>query len=255
MSGREPKVVWWRTKRVLSAALLQLLVVSTVVRADSVPAIHFDPAEGVPDGGSLTFDDRGFAAPIPYEDEKTYGWGFELTRPATLTHLAVFDEAADGLSTSFDVGLWHQQELTARVLVPEGDDAPLDGLWRLAPLEPTRLEPGHYIIGAAPTTPTDDPLFAWSFYDGDRETNLEAVTVDRRVDVGHSLRYLSTQQGLHRPDIGLLVTGAHVGPNAFFVPVPEPAAWVIFVIGGGPLAIIAARGREAGKAASMSLSG
>jgi len=35
-----------------------------------------------------------------------YGWSFELVRPITVTGLAWFDQNADGLSHSHEIGIW-----------------------------------------------------------------------------------------------------------------------------------------------------
>jgi hypothetical protein len=193
--------------------------------AQSVPAIHFDPAESESPDDTLRFGDRGWAEARTYESQATFGWSFQLTQPAVLTHLAVFDEGGDGLQSSFQVGLWGEAPDISAV-VPAGTDAPLDGLWRLAPVEPIRLEPGYYELGAAPAEATADALFMWNF-DIFSDADSSKVPFDPRVNVDQSSPTFTKESGFGRPHTYLLIIGAHVGPNAFFIPVPEPSSVVL----------------------------
>jgi hypothetical protein len=205
-------------------------------RAESIPAIHFHPGEGIRnEEDTYFFGERGWGYWGVYFEQHTAGWAFTLTEPATLSHLAVFDEGGDGLATSFQVGLWASEDSpVTSAIVPAGEQAPLRGLWRLAAVEPITLEAGtFYQIGAAPTAPTTDRLFFLNF---DPVTippihDPSAVPFDPRVDVSLSSPSHSSENDFHAPDGILLVIGAYFGPNVFLVaPIPEPNAGLIVVI-------------------------
>jgi hypothetical protein len=151
--------------------------------------------------------------------------------------LAVLDEGGDGLAAAFQVGLWNSPELLlASAVVPAGDEAPLDGLWRLAAVEPLTLVPGKlYSLRAAPTGATADRFFFLNFDPGFRDPPMHdpsAVPFDPRVDVTQSSPSVSSDSGFHWPDQVYLVLGANLAPNVFLLPpIPEPNTALLLAIG------------------------
>jgi hypothetical protein len=87
----------------------------------------------------------GVAAPVISFDEGTgttgsnnnqaVGWQFNVLSPLTVTGLGWFDQGQDGLSISYEVGIWNPAgTLLTSVVVPAGTVAPLDGQYRMVAL-------------------------------------------------------------------------------------------------------------------------
>lgn len=92
------------------------------------------PAQAYPSNVPLGVDDVGMLS------QTSVGWTFDLTEPAELGGLGVYDYGADGLLADHMVGLWKiddhdnagltNAELVAAALVPRGAGTPFDGQWR-----------------------------------------------------------------------------------------------------------------------------
>jgi hypothetical protein len=235
--------------------LLFLAAFSSSACGEPVPAIDPYFAEGVSwvDGTleGYLLGKRGWGTWGPYYEEHTYGWGFMLSEPATVTHLAVLDKDGDGLSVPFRVGLWDalDSSLLTSIIVPAGHKSTLHDLWRTVPVEPLLLGPGeHYLIGAAPMEPTTDRRFYWNFDTANPLTDPSAIPFDPRVDVSFSAPLTSSEGGFMAPSMAVLVTGAYIGPNIFFAPqVPEPGTMGLMMVAIGGFLTIAKGARAVRK--------
>ena len=214
---------------ILALAILPLLGPLTFASNPTTPAIQFNPDQLVtgwiiePNGLSVVGDDTN----------NTAGWNFVLTETATVAKLGVFDRNGDGLTNAYEVGIWQGSELLISTEVPQGEVANLDGGWRSVPVQPLTLSAGHYAIGAKliPTFGVDSEseIFYWNF-DVSSNADSSLVPVDQRVNVDFSAPRYSSEPGFRNPDSALLVQGAWVGPNVFFLTVPEPTSASILII-------------------------
>lgn len=148
------------------------------------------------------------------------GWEFQVgSQPLTLAAFGVFDEFSDGvLSSAHSVGLWNAVTgtLLAKITVAPATATLSSGYFYANLISPIELTQGtRYRLGAQ-----------YSDVDLDlARGNVPAggVVTDSRITLRDA--YLSSGSGFEFPDLN--VSGANLGffgPNASFIPVPEPAA-------------------------------
>jgi hypothetical protein len=80
----------------------------------------------------------------------TLGFDFTVHSALLVTHLGIFDQNANGLGASHQVGLWtNTGSLLAQVTIPSGTAATLDDSFRYLALDTSvLLNPGVYVVGA-----------------------------------------------------------------------------------------------------------
>jgi hypothetical protein len=180
------------------------------------------------------------------------GYDFVSTANQSLTALGFWDEGADGLSTSFQVGLWATatQTLLASVTISSADalDLSLDvagGSWRYETL-------GAAIALTAGTTYT----LGWQVGPGGLSStdslfiDYPTLTTAPTVFIANESRFLNTGGAFAFPtNVSAPVLGefranvnAQIGPTA----VPEPAS--LALSGLGLLCLCARRLRQSRKA-------
>ena len=238
--------------------------------SDLTPAIQFDPdspAIGFTSPPSFVQD----TALQLYGPGVAFGWDFELTEEAIIAGVGVYDGDGDGLNGTYYVGLWRvigpitndpDFELVFTQEVASGVTAELADGFRTSGVPSTLLEPGHYAVGsftipdfsslpeplrqssvedylADPTQfigvvdPVPNEAWLWNYGFQDDPGLGDLATVDGRVDVNFGLPLIARAPGIAPPEPAFLVNGAIVGPNLYFVPIPEPgAAWMIAVAVG-----------------------
>jgi hypothetical protein len=109
------------------------LLLALASQAAATPAITFVEATGASGANS----------------NMSVGWQFDVLFPVSVTGLGWFDEGANGLGREHTVGVWAPDgSLLARILVPAGVVAPLDGQYRMADIPDIALGVGAgYIVG------------------------------------------------------------------------------------------------------------
>ncbi len=197
-----------------------------VVATDDLPqnldALHFD-ASGQRTLGrrmaeALLGDAAEIATALPaflltgagqsrYTGDYVVGYAFELEQAALITDLGTLDLGGDGLSVGSSIAIWDagSQAVLARATVPAQVSAPSSiwGGWRFVAIEPLRLEPGHYIIGA-------------QVYNGSSDRYLHDAPAQAAAGV-------VWEEGRHSNGTGLLYptnvtpnAGTWFGPNFLF---------------------------------------
>ena len=157
----------------------------------------------------------------------TRGYSFNVTEAQgiNVTHLTFFDNLADGLAESHDVGLWNSAGvLLASTTVSAGVVNPLDatGKFRSQAITPLFLAPGNdYVVAAV-------------FLVG--SADLQAINMTGLV-MGAGLTYGQTRfnnngvNSLSFPTNTISQVGLP-GGSFIYTPVPEPATLVAIGLGG-----------------------
>lgn len=161
------------------------------------------------------------------------GWTFQVDDAITVTQIGWYDQGQDGLSRSYQVGLWQSAgginftsgmpslvgSTTTGLVIPGGTSATLNGLFRVVDLEsPLILQPGIYQIGGLDTATTTDPIryFHWSefFLDPPSEITLRNFFYAASTSATPGFHSVPTSQ-FH------LEHGIEAGPMLFVVPEPS----------------------------------
>ncbi len=179
-----------------------LLVFSVCSSAFGTPVLDFNPQTG----GTGRNNDQ------------TVGWSFSVLDTLTVTDLAWFDQDQDGLSTAHAVAIWDTNgSLLTQATIPAGQNATLDGIWRLVPITPIQLFSGNdYVVGGLNTELSTDRLAA----------GITSPTVDSRIIYGGEL-FSDFTTSLIPPDVFSNVSGGFFGPSFFVASIPEPATWLL----------------------------
>ncbi len=86
----------------------------------------------------------------------TLGYSFRVLTPITVTGLAYWDSASDGLVNTHSVGLWTTGgSLLSSASLPAGTSASLIGEWRYTNVTPITLGLGDYVVAGSHTTGGD----------------------------------------------------------------------------------------------------
>ncbi|MCB9778572.1 MAG: hypothetical protein H6742_08430 [Alphaproteobacteria bacterium] len=122
-----------------------------------------------------------------YTGNYVVGWRFHLDRAVVVTDMGLLDVGGDGLAHTADVGLWDTDSgaLLATATVPSWDAADstlLDG-FRTVAVEPFRLEPGDYVVGAQAFASNPDSYA----YNGRIDTPPQVAWLEGRYGVGSAL--------------------------------------------------------------------
>ena len=160
------------------------------------------------------------------------GWVFNLQQAVTVTQVGWYDHGQDGLSRSFQIGLW--QDLTGSpdsilvycnfqttnpysiigdpvngITIPAGTTASLNGAYRVVNLPtPLTLPPGNYELGGLDTASTTDPI---RYLLGQYQSPVAGMTQGPffYADMGQPTTALRTTQYLY------LANGLELGPMLF----------------------------------------
>jgi hypothetical protein len=74
------------------------------------------------------------------------GWEFKPKADLTVTHLGIYDDRADGLKNAHGVAIWDVEDVKKSVTaetIPDGELAPLAGMFRCVPVAPAKLKAGR----------------------------------------------------------------------------------------------------------------
>jgi hypothetical protein len=233
-----------------SLAAAAALAMAWHARAGSVPALGIDPATSP----------HAYNTPGGPVDGMT-GWSFYLAQPVTVTGVGWYDDGADGLLHSHEIGIWKDESgvtytnppalganlaLSLSATVPAGTSARLQGPWRVLDFNVSlTLEPGDYeIAGTTYSSPDDvvkyvldnppqvgtisDPILGL-------EIGGPAFSSAGPLPPGESEFFAPTNW--------VTVYGEYLGPMFFVassVPEPSPA----LLLGGGLLLLSLARRRS-----------
>lgn len=96
---------------------------------------------------------------------QTAGWEFTVASPITVSALGLWDEQADGLAGSHQLGLWAAagSTLLTSAVITTANSTPVAstssaGDWRFTPVVPLTLAPGDYFVGATFEFLDEDPM-------------------------------------------------------------------------------------------------
>jgi hypothetical protein len=203
-----------------------LLVACTLF---AVPAVASPVISPIVDftGGIASFSSDGFT------------WGFEFSVPVALEvdGLGFWDEGADGLSVSHDVGLWDvSSNLLAQVTVDNTANpfisSSSDGQWLFTFISPIVLPAGSYFVGAY-------------FPDGSDALRQGILSDFLNIFTFAGVTYLSPERSpgssgaLSVPTLNQVSNGIPnglFGPNLLALspgptPVPEPGSLLLIGVG------------------------
>lgn len=234
------------SKSVSLGMVIWIAGIATALAA-STPLIAIDPGAdiGDPPSNGQFF---GFKEP---NISGTWGWTFCVKTPIRVTHVAWYDEDADGLSHSHRIGLW--KDLTGSIdwpfvgdsseqllydvppnppffagapglTIPAGLASELDGPWRKVaiPGGPLELQPGGYALGGIDAADSTDAV--WYALDPLATDGLgNYLPADNRIQIGAP----GSANGFQPPSSFLLVSGVELGPMLFVEPIPEPSTWLL----------------------------
>jgi len=206
----------------LVAACLTLLCVQTA-RGNSVPLIN-----NINFGN---FDEQ--------HGNGMVGWTFTLLQTITVLQVGWYDDSGNGLSRSFQVGLWSGSgqllgDPTAGILIPGGTQATLSGHYRVIDLPtPLNLQPGGYTLAGLDSATTPDVIKFVNSANFQNPSYIDSGAFIEAPIVG----YLCPS-GFQEPHCtsSLLTPGLELGPM-LFTPVPEPGTALLFATGVVGLAI------------------
>jgi hypothetical protein len=164
------------------------------------------------------------------------GYTFTLKQSVTVTQIGWYDAQGNGLSRSFQVGLW--KDLTGGLFspgsptsqllgsgnsginIPGGTAAVLNGVWRMFDLTtPLILDPGSYQIGGLDTASTTDAIV----YISQNFANELLTNSNANPGTFFYSATTSTDPGFHVTDSNhfYLAGGFELGPMLFIVPEPS----------------------------------
>jgi Domain of unknown function (DUF4082)/PEP-CTERM motif len=158
----------------------------------------------------------------------TLGWSFTTNNAITVNGLGVFDDSQDGLTDSYEVGLWDSQgDLLAETTVLSGTTDPLVNQWRYVSMTPVTLAADEtYYVGALYLT-SDDGVYFPAF-PGTVTTTANIIYQQATYAPGPSLTDPTTPDG----------TPGFFGPNISIgsSTIPEPSTWAMMLLGFAGLA-------------------
>ena len=161
-TNRSPAAV----PRIPSIATIFGLLTASFVAA---PIININPSTDVPNPYWGFNEQHG---------NGMVGWTFQLLVPFTVTQVGWYNkDITNGLSRAFQVGLWQGQGSDTDpgtphsivsasligdpydgLIIPDGTNASLLGVWRVVDVEPFTLQPGFYELGGLDTSTTADVI-------------------------------------------------------------------------------------------------
>jgi hypothetical protein len=153
-------------------------------------------------------------------DHRTVGWAFDVNRTIVIEALGWYDRDADGLSQSYEVGIWHDasQTLLTSATVPSGVAGALVDSFRYVNLASSFiLHPGTYVIGGVAVAPPDRIV-----------ERVQLQSAPAITYLGNRANNTFTQQMLFPGETSPAnQTPGFFGPNFQFI-VPEPSTGMLF---------------------------
>ena len=195
-----------KAKTLSVCAAVAVILACGVSPAVAVPVLSFDEATG--SSGA--------------NNNQNVGWQFDVLVATGVIGVGWFDERADGLGRSHEVGIWNSAgTLLTSAVIPSGVGAALDGQFRTVAVTPLVLSVGNgYIVGGLNFSNSGDRLAA----------NVVHI-------VNPNLRYIDATFSpftaiFGRPTNFSVATTGFYGPS-FSVRevVPEPATLLLFGTG------------------------
>jgi hypothetical protein len=171
---------------------------------------------------------NGQTAPAYFRNGGVFGFEIRLLVPYLIHGLGIWDEDADGLASSHEVGLWDQSGTTllASTLLDNGasplatpEAAAQGGRWLKADIAPLLLAPGRYVVGAAYQPGDLDTI--WFTSSGLLPSSSDVIFVVARE--------LAPGSGLMFPEVPIEL-GGYFGPTVFGtaqVAAPEPSSFAL----------------------------
>jgi hypothetical protein len=181
-----------------------------------------------------------------YRDTNTrmLGFQFAVSAPVTISALGWLDQLQDGLARQHEVGIWNagSQALLASTVVQAGTLDPLQGHFRWSQLQQgLQLMPGATYRIAGLDIGAGGDAHVWDANIG-FGVQVTGFAVDPRfvLSTGNGIGMVAQQFGFPGQTIGD-ARRVLMGPNLMPAPVPEPAAWVLMLLGLGALGLRASR--------------
>lgn len=172
------------------------------------------------------------------------GWNFYVTQPITITQVGWYDDAQNGLTRDFQIGLWQDLSRSSGdggffgtnpnsligdpidgLTIPGGTGASLNGAWRVVDLvAPLTLIPGSYQLGGLDTASTSDPI---RYQLAGMNPPIPGVTIGCFFYAGSGFTPTTTLGLTHEYYVA---SGLELGPM-LFTSVPEPVSGILIVVG------------------------
>jgi Domain of unknown function (DUF4082)/PEP-CTERM motif len=154
----------------------------------------------------------------------TLGWHFTVLNDITLTDLGLFDDSQDGLTDSYEIGLWDSsQTLLRSATLSSGSGTTLIEEFRFVSVSPLLLSAGQtYAIGALYISGNDFLIFPGAATGFTTAPDLTFLNNAFAGDGSLSFPGDSSEPG-----------AAYFGPNFRYdsAAIPEPASLTLFGLG------------------------
>lgn len=177
-----------------------------------------------------------------FRDDNTrmLGFQFSVSAPVTISALGWFDHLQDGLAREHAVGVWNagSQALLGSTVVRAGTLDALQGHFRWSQLQQSlQLLPGVTYRIAGLDIGLGGDAHVWDANIG-FDVHVTGFAADPRfvLTAGNGIGGLAQQFGFPGQTIGD-ARSVQMGPNLMLAPVPEPAAWVMLLLGLGALGL------------------
>jgi len=158
------------------------------------------------------------------------GWRFSLNDSIRIDGLGIWDEDADGLVDSHDVGLWQDSGAMITQLVSttvtNANSSPVasssnDGRWLFTDITPQFLSPGDYVLGAV-------------YLDTAQQDSSRVVTTATTIPeltLGDAVFELDTSLLTVPTNTASFQNAGYFGPNIRQTVIPEPSSLALTGLG------------------------
>ena len=175
------------------------------------------------------------------------GWVFTVKQTITVTQVGWYDGAGDGLSRSFQVGLWQDLSggnfspnaplvqllgvASSGIVIPSGTSAALNGVWRVVDLPSSLvLQPGSYQLAGLDTASTTDQIRYISQNYKIEDLSNANVNTGQFFYAAMGPTSSGSNPGFHATYNFYLAGGLELGPMLFTV--SEPSSYLLIGVSG-----------------------